>query len=200
MERLGRANLGIDVDSPSVVSHPLVDNEVDEAGRRAELAVAEARASGTPEAWRQAIGVVVAVADVIQVTTAMHDAVRAAREAKRAVQVAAEAAQAAHQRADDARNTAQAMEKAVARAREVDTPDGWSEAAQIALGLGVTTEAGNPLLSDVQPPPPNVELRVDAANGAAPPPPPPPPTTLHRETASAAGYWSGHRRQPGTRR
>jgi len=160
------------MDSPSDVSPPPVESEVDKAGRRAELAVAAARASGTPEAWRQAMGVVVAVADVIQATTAMHNAVRATREAQRAAQVAADAAQAARQRADDAEKAAKTLEKAVARARKVDTPEGWSEAAQIARELGVTTGTGDHPLSDLQPPPPSVEQRLDAANGAAPPPPP----------------------------
>jgi hypothetical protein len=160
------------MENPSV-SLPPVDNEVDKAGRRAELAVASARASGSPEAWRHAIGVVVAVADVIQATTARHNAVRATREAQRAAQIAADAAQAARQRADDAEKAAQAMEKAVARAREIDTPEGWSEAAQIARGLGVMTEINANPHSDLQPPSPSAELRVDAANGAAPPPSPP---------------------------
>jgi hypothetical protein len=165
------------MDNPSVRSSPPVDIEIDEAGRRAERAVAEARASGSPEAWKRAMGVVAAVGDVVQVTTAMHNAARGAQEAERAAQAATVAAQAARQRADDAENAAQTMEKALARAREFDTPDGWSEAAQIALGLGVTSESSEPPLPDLQLPPPSVEQRLDAANGATPPPPPPPPRT-----------------------
>jgi hypothetical protein len=161
------------MDNPSVAPTSLAKSEVDEAGRRAELAVAEARSSGTPEAWRRATGFVVAVADVIQATTGMHNAVRAARDAKRAAQAATEAAQVARRQADDAERAAQEITNAVAKAKEVDTPDGWKDAAQIALDLGVTTERP----SGMAPPPPGIERRVDAANGAAPPPPPPPPPT-----------------------
>jgi hypothetical protein len=169
------------MDHLSAVPPQPVNSEVDEAGRRAELAVAEARASGTPEAWKRAVDVVAAVGDVVEATTAMHNAVRAAREAQRAAQAAADAAKVARQQADDVKNrandaegAAQTMEKAIARAQEVDTPKGWSEAVQIARGLGVPTET-DAAFSDLQPPPPSVEQRLDAANGGAPPPPPPPP-------------------------
>lgn len=121
-------------EAPPVAAISIPDH-VDRCLQRAVEAGTSAYESDSPEAWREVVAAVTALADMAQTREVVAEIRQSARQMAQAAEVAQRLAQEAVDVAAKAMQKAEQIEAVAARASEANSGEAWREAHQTVLAL-----------------------------------------------------------------